>query len=58
MNDDIYADFKKTVGYEGCRNCVHQIEPLRACKWLEQGGDGAVHLVCPRWEKRQERSGK
>ena len=41
--------------YKGCRNCQYQIEPLRACEWLERGGDGRVHLICPRWEKRAER---
>ena len=47
----------KLVGimrYKGCRNCIHQIEPLRTCEWMEQGGDGKLHLICPRWEKRGE----
>lgn len=51
-------EYKRTVkrlGYKGCRNCVNQIEPLRGCKWLEQGGDGRIHLICPRWEKREEK---
>jgi hypothetical protein len=38
--------------YEGCRNCKHQIEPLRACEWLERGGDGQIHLICPKWERK------
>lgn len=45
---------KKELGYKGCRNCQNQIEPLRTCKWMERGGDGHVHLICPRWEKRRE----
>ena len=40
------------VDYKGCKNCVNQIEPLRMCKWAEQGGDGCLHLICPRWERR------
>lgn len=44
---------KKEKGYKGCKNCEHQIEPLRMCEWAEQGGDGALHLLCPKWEKRK-----
>ena len=40
--------------YNGCKNCEHQISPLRMCEWAEQGGDGSVHLVCPMWEERKE----
>lgn len=21
------------------------------CKWAEQGGDGRIHLICPKWNK-------
>lgn len=44
----------KELGYKGCHNCHYQIDHLRACEWLEQGGDGVVHLICPRWERRGE----
>lgn len=44
----------KELGYKGCRNCIHQIDYLRACEWLEQGGDGVLHLICPRWERREK----
>ena len=44
----------KELGYKGCRNCIYQIEPLRTCKWMSQGGDGKLHLICPRWEKRKQ----
>ena len=44
------------MGYEGCRNCEFQIEPLRTCKWAENGGGGAFHLICPRGEKRGHRT--
>lgn len=44
----------KQLGYKGCKNCQHQISPLRSCKWAEQGGDGHVHLLCPKWDKRTE----
>lgn len=39
------------IGYEGCKNCKHQISPLRMCRWAEQGGDGTIHVVCPRWDR-------
>ena len=39
------------TGYKGCKNCQHQIAPLRMCKWGEQGGDGHIHWICPRWNK-------
>lgn len=45
---------KKELGYKGCRNCKHQIEPLKTCEWMERGGDGRIHFICPRWEKRRE----
>lgn len=44
----------KELGYKGCRNCRYQIDYLRTYEWLEQGGDGVVHLICPRWERRGE----
>ena len=47
----------KELGYKGCRNCQNQISPLRTCKWMERGGDGVVHLICPKWEKRREDCG-
>ena len=50
-----YEKLMKELGYKGCRNCQNQIEPLRTCKWMERGGDGVVHLICPRWEKRWEK---
>ena len=42
----------KRLGYKGCKNCQHQIAPLRMCKWAEQGGSGRIHFICPRWNKR------
>lgn len=45
----------KELGYKGCQNCKHQIEPLRACEWLERGGDGQLHLICPKWEVREKK---
>ena len=44
----------KQLGYKGCRNCQHQIAPLRMCKWAEQGGDGRLHFICPKWDKKGE----
>lgn len=43
----------KRLGYKGCKNCQHQIAPLRTCKWAEQGGDGSIHFICPRWDKAE-----
>lgn len=42
----------KSLGYKGCKNCIYQIEPLRMCKWAEQGGDSCIHLICPKWVKK------
>ena len=52
--DKTAQKLKKELGYKGCRNCQNQIEPLRTCKWMEHGGDGCIHLICPRWEKRSK----
>ena len=51
---DWYEKLMKDMGYNGCRNCKHQIEPLRTCEWMERGGDRGLHLICPRWERRDE----
>ena len=42
--------------YKGCRNCKYQIEPLRACEWHEKTQHTVFHLVCPRWEMRENRN--
>ena len=49
---ELYKRRVKELGYNGCRNCEHQIEPLRGCEWLEKGGDGGLHIICPKWERR------
>lgn len=51
--DKMLEKLKRELGYKGCRNCAHQIDVLRTCEWAEHGGDGAVHLICPRWEKKE-----
>lgn len=43
----------ENIGYKGCKNCKNQISPLRACTWLEQGGDGQIHFICPKWDKAE-----
>jgi hypothetical protein len=43
------------IGYKGCKNCKHKISPLKACKWLEQGGDGHIHFICPKWDKTENK---
>ena len=48
-----YEKRAKELGYNGCRNCKFQIDVLRACEWKEHGGGcEALHLICPRWEKK------
>lgn len=49
---DQVKKIEKEMGYNGCKNCKHQIAPLRGCVWLERGGDGHIHLICPKWERR------
>lgn len=51
---DWYEKLIKEMSYNGCLNCKHRIEPLRTCEWMERGGDGKLHLICPRWERRKE----
>ncbi len=46
----------KKMGYKGCRNCNHQIAPLRGCEWMERGGDGVFNWICPKWEKRGKKN--
>ena len=41
------------IGYKGCKNYKHQISPLRSCKWSEQGGDGQIHFIYPKWDKKE-----
>lgn len=43
-----------SINYNGCRNCKYQISPLRMCEWAEQGGDGQVYYICPRWNKAED----
>ena len=43
----------KQIGYKGCRNCRHQTALSRMCGWGEQGGDGHIHFICPRWNKKE-----
>ena len=45
---------EKQLGYKGCKNCVNQIAQLRMCEWAENGGDGELHFICPRWIKREK----
>lgn len=42
----------KQIGYKGCKNCQYQIAPLRMCEWGEHGGDGRIHFICPKWDKK------
>lgn len=52
---DWYETEMKRRGYKGCRNCKHQIDAFRVCKWKwYEGGDGTIHLFCPKWERRTD----
>ena len=51
---DWFKKRMKELGYKGCKNCKYKIEPLRTCEWLEHGGDGALHLICPKWERKDD----
>ena len=46
--------FKKEKGYKGCRNCKHQISPMRMCEWAEQKTEVTLHIMCPKWERRED----
>jgi hypothetical protein len=37
----------RRLRYKGCANC----EKRKMCEWDEQGGDGHLHFICPRWKK-------
>ena len=54
MSMNWFEKFEKETGYNGCRNCKHQIEPLRTCEWNENTVHKTLHLVCPRWEKKND----
>ena len=40
----------KEIGYEGCRNCKYQPEPLRMCEYGENRD--FIEIVCSKWEKK------
>lgn len=50
-----YDKHRKQLGYKGCKNCIHQIAPLRMCEWAEQKTETTLHLFCPHWEKRENK---
>ena len=50
VTDKEVKNLIKKLGYKGCKNCKNQIMPLRMCEWAENGGDGMIHFICPRWE--------
>lgn len=51
--DKVVKKMIKDNDYKGCQNCVNQIVPLRMCEWGERGGDGKLHFMCPKWERRK-----
>lgn len=40
-------------GYQGCKNCKYQPEPMRMCDWMEK--QTMVHIICPRWELKKQK---
>ena len=55
VTEDEFMRMVKKLDYKGCRNCTQQLEPMRMCEWAEHGGDGQIHLICPRWEKKENK---
>lgn len=53
ITDKEVQKYIKSIDYNGCKNCQHQIAPLRMCEWAEQGGDGKLHFICPMWDKKE-----
>jgi hypothetical protein len=51
--DKTLETLKRKIGYKGCRNCANQIDVLRTCEWMERGGDKVLHLICPRWVRKE-----
>ena len=47
-------ELQKKLDYKGCRNCEHQIEPLRMCVWAETNPQTMILYICPNWVKRGE----
>lgn len=39
-------------GYEGCRNCRHQPQPMQMCEWGKKRDH--IELICSGWEKKDE----
>ena len=54
MNKELLQKLIDSIDYNGCKNCKYQISPLRMCEWAEQGGDGQVYFICPKWNKKVE----
>ena len=50
MTDEVKKQIK-LLGYRGCKNCKHQISPLRMCEWGEHGNYERINLICPKWAK-------
>ena len=49
-----WAYILQKKNYRNSLSKQHQIEPLRSCEWAEQGGDGHIHILCPKWVKKGE----
>ena len=54
MNKELLQKLIDSIDYNGCNNCKYQISPLKMCEWAEQGGDGQVYFICPKWNKKVE----
>ena len=52
MDKEFLQKLIVSMDYKACKNCKYQISPLRACEWAEQDGDGQVHFICPKWNKK------
>ena len=50
MIDEVKKQIRQ-LGYKGCKNCQHQISPLRMCECGEHGNYERINLICPKWAK-------
>ena len=53
MTSEELKKVRKKLGYKGCRNCKLCPKGQKQCEWGQNGGDGHLHFICPRWCKNE-----